>query len=86
MTANASRGDRGVAGYSSNVQLRLIIAGREYPLAQIGPDFVMLREPADLPSCDAEVVMMIDGHESRWPITLQHGATRAELEVATVDR
>jgi hypothetical protein len=75
-----------VAGYSSDVQLRLIVAGREYALAQIGPDFVMLREPANLPSGDAEVVMMIDGRERRWAVTLEHGANGAELEVATVDR
>jgi hypothetical protein len=76
-----------VAGYSSEVQLFLIVEGRSYSLAQIGPDFVTLREPAELPPAEAEVVMIIDGREqNRWAVTLEHGAVPFELDVATADR
>jgi hypothetical protein len=64
-----------------------MIDGKSYALAQIGPNFVTLREPADLPSGDAEVVMLIDGREQdRWAVTLQHGAVPFELDVSTADR
>jgi hypothetical protein len=87
MSHDAATGDRTAAGYSSDVQLFLVIEGRSYALAQIGPDFVTLREPVDLPSDEAEVVMMIDGREQdRWAVTLEHRAVLSELDVATADR
>jgi len=87
MSHDAATGDRTAAGYSSEVQLRLVFEGRSYALAQIGPDFITLREPADLPSGEAEVVMLIDGREQdRWAVTLEHGAVPFELDVATADR
>jgi len=67
--------------------LLLIVERNSYALAQIGPNFVTLREPLELPSGDAEIVMLIDGHEQhRWPVTLEHGAVPFELDVATADR
>jgi hypothetical protein len=76
-----------VAGYSSEVKLFLIVEEKPYSLAQIGPDFVILREPTELPPTDAEVVMFIDVREqSRWPVTLVHGAVPFDTEVVTIDR
>jgi hypothetical protein len=70
------------------VQLSLETSGRVYPLAQIGPDFVVLREPTDLPPGNAEVVMRVEGSEQRWRVTLPNGATAVpfDLTVATIDR
>jgi hypothetical protein len=64
----------------------LLIDGQSYSLAQIGPDFVRLREPAELSSGDAVVLMIVDGAETRWNVFLQHGAVPSDLEVATADR
>jgi hypothetical protein len=87
MSHDVSTGDRRAAGYSSEVQLLLVIEGGSYALAQIGPDFVTLREPADLPLGEAEVIMLIDGLEQdRWAVTLQHRVMPSELEFATADR
>ncbi len=73
--------------YSSDVELLLVFGNKSHRLSQIGPDFVILREPAELPPTDAEVVMLIDGREqSRWPVTLVDGAVPFDLEVATIDR
>jgi hypothetical protein len=74
------------AGYSADVQLFLIVDGRTYALAQIGPDFVTLREPAELPTADAEVVMVVDGRENRWAVTLEPRKLQSALDVATADR
>jgi hypothetical protein len=74
-------------GHSSEVQLFLIVGGAPHSLAHIGPDFVILREPIELPPTDAEVVMLIDGRkQSRWPVTLVNGAVPFDLEIATIDR
>jgi hypothetical protein len=79
---------RSVAGYSSKVQLFLEMLGRVYSLSEIDPDFVTLREPADLPPGNADVVMRVDGSEQRWPVELPHGAAAVpfDLTVATIDR
>ena len=72
-------------GYSSDVQLSLIVAGREYELSQIGPTGVRLREPADLPAGEAEIVMLVDGEECRWTVILPDGAVPFERDVPTMD-
>jgi hypothetical protein len=73
-------------GYSSEVKLRLVMRGAEYALSQIGPDFVVLRTPTELPAEDAEVVMIVDGQETRWPVTLCDGAVPYDCTAAIVDR
>jgi hypothetical protein len=42
-------------------------------LAQIGPHYVIVAKPQNLPPCDAEVVMLVDGTEKRWPVRLVEG-------------
>jgi hypothetical protein len=86
MSQNESLELRSAFGYSSEVQLFLEVGERSYRLAQIAPESVMLREPADLPPSEAEVVMRINGRERRWPVFLTHGAALSDLDIATVDR
>jgi hypothetical protein len=73
-------------GYSSHVRLCLEFEGRSYSLSHIGPNFVRLREAAELPPGNAVVVMEVDGEVRRWPVVLEHGAVPFDLEIATVDR
>lgn len=61
----------------------MIVGGREYELSQIGPSGVRLREPADLPPGEAEIIMSVDGEECRWIVILPHGA--ADRHVPTID-
>jgi hypothetical protein len=70
------------AGYSADVWLFLIALGTAIPLAQIGPDSVVLRDPIELPRCEAEILMVVDGEERRWPVVLPNGAVPFELEVS----
>jgi hypothetical protein len=86
MTQNEFEGGRQAVGYSSLVRLYLVCEGQTYDLAQIAPNSVTLRKPAELPPGNAEVVMVVDGDEHRWPVVLEHGAVPFELDVATVDR
>ena len=62
--------------YSAVVELQLLAQGKSYPLAQIGPDFVIFKTRVDLQRCDATIIMHVDGKERRWPVSLVDGATR----------
>lgn len=72
-------------GYSAKIRLELRIAGRTLKLAQIAPDFVILAQPAELPACEAEVVMHVDGKQRRWPVNLPDGIASHSRIVRTVD-
>ena len=63
-------------GYSAFVRLRLVLGDRTLELASIGPERIRLREPAELPPCDAQVVMNVDDFERRWPVYLPDGIYR----------
>ena len=47
--------------------------GWTHKLSSIGPDGISLREPAELPPCDAEVVMHVNDQERRWAVYLPDG-------------
>ena len=60
-------------GHSADVRMQLCVAGQVLSIAQLGPDFLVLRDPVDHPPADAEIGMWIDGEESRWPVRLVEG-------------
>lgn len=62
--------------------MELFAAGRQLPIAQLGPDFVIFARPVELPACIGEMVMRVDGEEERWTVRLPHGATVEERRVA----
>lgn len=62
-------------GHSSDVRMHLIVNGDTIPLAQLGPDMVILDAPIELPPTDAEIVLSIDGRVDRWPVGLVEGAS-----------
>jgi hypothetical protein len=62
--------------YSSKVVLRLAISGQIISLAQVGPDFVVLRDipKAGIVSCDARVDIIVDNRvTSSQTVFLPHG-------------
>jgi len=60
--------------HSAEVRLFLMTQDDTYPLAQIGPNDVIFSKPVNLPPCDAEIVMHVDGTERRWQVRLPQGA------------
>lgn len=72
--------------YSSTVQLELHALGRIFPLAEIGPDSVYLREPAAIPPCEAEVIMTIDGRQRTWRVDLPDGLSLSSRLATTQPR
>jgi len=60
--------------HSSQVELFLRVGPDSYELGQVGPDLVVFREAAQLPPCDAEVVVIIDGRDHRRLVSLNEGS------------
>ena len=73
-----------LTGYSAIVRLQLIVDDIEYDLAEMGPNSISLRQPTNLPPCDADVVMHVDHQEQRWRVRLPLGANIGCPDVATV--
>lgn len=52
-----------------------MVGANSYELGQVGPDFLIFRDPTALTPCEGEVVMTIDGREHRWSVSLPEGRT-----------
>jgi hypothetical protein len=70
-----------VNGYSSDLEAFLCVATSRLPLAELGPDYCVVRGATELPPSDGEIVLMIDGEESRIPIVLPNGVIAAQSRV-----
>ena len=62
--------------HSAIITIRLEIEGRDIECSQSGRDFVLLRTPTELPACDADLVLTINGNEMRSQVSLPEGARR----------
>ena len=60
-------------GYSTDVRMQLSVNGHIFRIGQLGPDFLILDDPADHPPAEGEITMSIDGEESRWRVRLPDG-------------
>ena len=59
--------------HSALVTLDLHAVGRCIPLSQVAHDFAIPVEPVELPPCDAEILMTVDGELTRMPVSLREG-------------
>lgn len=50
------------------MRLWLRLNDRTVPLAQIGPDRIILRDVESVPVGAAELMMSVDGRERRWSV------------------
>jgi hypothetical protein len=58
---------------SADVKIELRVNGSVFPVAQLGPDFLLLDGPAKLPAGGGEIVMRVDANEHRWHVFLPDG-------------
>lgn len=65
-------------GHSADVQIELYLNGSVLQVAQLGPDFLILKSPIDHPPSQAEISLSIDGKKSRWPVQLVDGIAVGE--------
>ncbi len=61
---------------SADVTIELRFNGFVIPVAQLGPDFLILDDPVDQPSGEAEIMLRVDDDEQRWPVFLPDGLSR----------
>jgi hypothetical protein len=73
-------------GHSARVNLRLLLNELSLPVAQLGPDFLLLDNPVDHAPAVAAVVMQVDESERRWNVHLPDGisADNNRVPIASV--
>ena len=65
--------------FSADVTLTLIASnGESYPLSEIGPKRVTLRNEAPIPSGEATIVMVVDGYEHQWAVRVEQFVMRGK--------
>ena len=74
MTANSS-------SYSSHVELYLVLNDRQLELGQVGSEHFTLRHPENFPPSRAEIVIIVDGDETRIPVLLPTGASATNRRI-----
>src|SRR5437660_6991460 len=60
-------------GFSADVRMYLYVNGQVFAIGQLGPDFMILDDPADHPPTEAEIALSIDGRVQRWHVQLPDG-------------
>jgi hypothetical protein len=53
--------------------MQLSINGHILSIAQLGPDFIILRNPTDHSPAVGQITVWIDDHERRWNVNLPDG-------------
>jgi hypothetical protein len=69
-------------GFSTELVGYLQVAGRRVPLGQLGPAHCIVRESLSAPPGNAEILVTVDGQESRLPVFLPEGITPNQTRVA----
>ncbi|MDB5345977.1 MAG: hypothetical protein JWP89_4354 [Schlesneria sp.] len=67
--------------YSADVALSLHIGDRTIRLSQVAPNFVVLAESIELPQCDAEIHVSVDGNVHRRNVFLIDGIKPSMVRV-----
>jgi hypothetical protein len=77
-----SVGNQNARSHSAIVRMELCVNGLVLPIAQLGPNFLVLESLIDHPPVDAEIGMWIDGREDRWRVRLAEGIKRGQRKTA----
>lgn len=69
-------------GHSARVKMRLLVGQLSIPVAQMGPDFVLLESPFNHPPAPASVELQVDQSKRSWNVHLPHGISADTKRVA----
>ena len=61
--------------------MQLLVDGSALPIAQLGPDFLILRQTAAHPATEGTIVMRVDDNEQRWAVRLPDGVVAGRERV-----
>ena len=65
--------------------MQLYVNGHVLSIGQLGPDFIILRDPSDHPPIEqAEIAVSIDGRERRWHVRLPDGIAAGQPETRII--
>jgi hypothetical protein len=62
--------------------MRLLVNGSLLPIAQMGPDFLLMDKTIDHPACEATILFSVDDSERSWAVRLTAGMTEGQERVA----
>ncbi len=60
-------------GHSADVRISLMFGGHSIPVAQLGPDFLLLDAPTDHPPGPASILLRVDQTGRLWDVRLHNG-------------
>jgi hypothetical protein len=66
--------------FSAQVQMDLRLDGKSIPVAQLGPNFLILKDLMDLPVSEGEIALRIDEHVTQFPVRLELGASKSIIK------
>ncbi len=70
MKISSSYGERSTA-----VRMRLLLNGRHFRIAQMGPDFLLVDSPDNHPPSRTSIELTVDDSCRAWEVELPHGMT-----------
>jgi hypothetical protein len=71
--------------YSTVAEFELRVNGQSYSVVEVAPKFVTLERPAEIPPCDADLFIRVEGEELHRRIRLPHGAS-AKSDQVVIER
>lgn len=75
----------GQGGHSAQVKMRLLLNGSSIPIAEMGPDFLVLESATEHPPGDATLELCVDANERRWKVRLPEGIS-SDSRTVTISR
>src|SRR5436305_1648990 len=70
------------SSYSASVDMFLLLDNQKLPLGQLGPAHCILEQNASFPPGHGEIVVVVDGHESRLSVYLPDGISNGQDRIA----
>jgi hypothetical protein len=62
--------------------MHLLIKGKSFAIAQMGPNFLKLLQTIDHLPTDAEISLCVDGRTERWTVHLPDGISLGQPHVS----
>jgi hypothetical protein len=72
------------SGHSADVRIDLCVNGHILSVAQLGPGYVILKEPCEHPPARGEIALAVDGQERRWHVQLADGITAGKSKTRII--
>jgi hypothetical protein len=62
-------------GHSARVRMRLVLNGTTFAISQMGPDFLLVNNPAAHPPGRGRIDLQVDDARRSWEVLLPQGIT-----------